>query len=240
MKEACSGHDVVVHLAAIPNPMDAPAETVMTVNVMGTFHVLEGAVASGVKKVVIASTEATLGFVYRRHDFLPAYLPLDEDHPCAPQDSYGLSKRMDELMGRSYWEAFGIITLCLRICGIWYLDAGDVEARYAPFVSNPDALRRHFWVYTDARDAARAFRLAAENTTVDHDTFFITAGDTCSTVKSEALCRQYYPSVPLKEQLPGFSTLISNKKAARILDYRPLHSWRDHPVLGTSCLAKRG
>ena len=49
---------------------------------------------AGVARVVSMSSEAVLGWApgswQREH--LPDYLPIDEDHPCRPQDCYGLSK----------------------------------------------------------------------------------------------------------------------------------------------------
>jgi nucleoside-diphosphate-sugar epimerase len=58
---ACQGHDAVVHLAAVPGPRRATPERLMTVNVIGTVHVLEAAVRNGIRKVVFASSGLAFG-----------------------------------------------------------------------------------------------------------------------------------------------------------------------------------
>src|SRR4051794_27551274 len=52
--EACRGCDAIVHLAAVPGPRRATPEQLMSINVIGTVHVLETAVRHGIRKVVFA------------------------------------------------------------------------------------------------------------------------------------------------------------------------------------------
>src|SRR5215470_14969833 len=66
---ACHGVDAIVHLAGVPG--EAPFPTVNAVNVGGTHNILEGAVAAGVRRVIIASSNHAVGF-YRRSDATPA------------------------------------------------------------------------------------------------------------------------------------------------------------------------
>jgi UDP-glucose 4-epimerase len=58
------------------------------INVMGLLNVLEGCVATGVRKIVFASSGATYGN--------PDYLPLDEAHPLRPASPYGITKMVAE------------------------------------------------------------------------------------------------------------------------------------------------
>ena len=39
----------------------------------------------------------------------------NEQHPCAPEDEYGLSKLLGEAMCRRYSAAYGLATICVRI-----------------------------------------------------------------------------------------------------------------------------
>src|SRR4051812_16104636 len=48
LAEACHGCDAIVHLAAVPGPRRAPTEQLMSVNVIGTVHVLEAAVRNDI------------------------------------------------------------------------------------------------------------------------------------------------------------------------------------------------
>ena len=81
IKKACPGHDAIIHLAAVPGPGRASPDQMMNVNVSGTVNVLEAAHEAGIKKFVFASSGAASGFSFQKHEIIPEYLPLDEDHP---------------------------------------------------------------------------------------------------------------------------------------------------------------
>jgi len=222
--KAFRGVDAIIHLAAIPHPLKDPPETVFRVNVMGTFCVLEAAVKCGVKKVITASSDSTLGFNFRKKPLVPEYLPINENHPLKPQDPYGLSKLVSEEICRSYLAAYGIQTICLRPCWVWFPEEAE---RYLSLVERQDACMKNLWSYVDARDAAQAFRLALENEDVHHDIFFISAEDTASREETLKLIQRYYPQVPkVSKRLTGRRSLIDCSKAKRILGYKPKYSWK--------------
>jgi nucleoside-diphosphate-sugar epimerase len=223
--KAFKGADVVVHLAAIPDPLKDPPERVFRMNVMGTFCVLEAAANCGVKKVVATSSDSALGFIFSKRPLVPEYFPMDENHPLRPQDPYGLSKLIDEEICRSYSAAYGIETICLRPCWVWFPENAGY---YLDFVEKPDDFVKNLWLYVDARDVAQAFRLALEKESLLHDVFFVTAEDNTSRIDTLKLIEKYYPQVPkISERLKGRSSLIDCSKARRILGYKPLHSWKE-------------
>lgn len=252
LKEACTGHDAIIHLAAVPGPGRATPAQMINVNVVGTVIVLEAAVQSNISKVVFASSGAATGFSFQKHELVPAYFPLDEDHPCAPQDEYGLSKLQAELACKCYSDAFGIGTICLRINNNWYLNRAEAKIvvqcgwakglaveelwtlRYVKTIEDdgewpvpgPPAPRKLLWAVTDARDAAQAFLLAVENETIKHEVFLISGDDTCSLLDTPTLIAQHYPNVPLKCSLEGNASLWSHAKATRMLGYKPQYTWR--------------
>jgi nucleoside-diphosphate-sugar epimerase len=207
-----------------------------------------------VPKVVFASTNAALGFTFQKTEIAPRYLPVDEEHPSEPHDSYGLSKLLGEQVCKSYSDAYGLRTICLRINNNWYLDRPGVEIavqsgwakgmsvedlwkmRYQRTVENltdhwpspgPVSPRKNLWAVTDARDAAQAFRLAVDNTGVTHGVFEINGGDTCSYIETGELVKRYFPGVPVREPLSRFQPLVSHRKAALELGFRPQYTWRD-------------
>ncbi len=265
LADACQDQDAVIHLAAVPGPGRATPAQLLHVNVIGTVNALEAAVDAGVGKFVFASSGAATGFSFQREEFLPRYLPLDEEHPCEPQDEYGLSKLLGELTCKRYSGAFGIQTVCLRINNNWYLERASAEVavrsgwaqqftveelwsnRYVKTVEDaegdwptpgPPAPRKLLWAFTDARDAAQAFRLAVENDTIRHDVFLINGSDTCSKEStprlidrlrrslSEGGANAAWPEIPVKAQLAGYATLWSHAKATRLLGYQPRYTWR--------------
>ena len=128
---ACRGQDAIVHLAGVPGPGRASAAELLRVNVNGTTEVLEAAVAAGVPRFVLASSGAATGFSFQQQPLAPRYLPIDEDHPCEPDDEYGLSKLLAELTCARYSRRYGITTICLRINHNWCVDrpGADVAVR---------------------------------------------------------------------------------------------------------------
>lgn len=254
LKHACQGRDAVIHMAAVPGPGRATPEQLINVNVVGTVHALEAALAGGARTFVLASSGAATGFTFQKRDLVPRYLPLDEEHPGEPQDEYGLSKLLAEIACKRYRDAFGMRTICLRINHNWYLDRAGAQAavgagwarrfksveelwteRYLKTLGDPEGdwpipgpprPRNLLWAVTDARDAAQAFRLAVENDTLTHEVFLINADDTCSWEETPRLLARWFPTVPLKRPLQGHDSLVSHEKATRLLGYRPRYSWR--------------
>jgi len=253
LKEACVGQDAILHMAAVPGPGRQPPAQLLHVNVIGTVHVLEAAVGAGVPRFVLASSGAATGFSFQKRNLVPRYLPLDEDHPCEPQDEYGLSKLLAEITCKRYTDAYGIRTLCLRVNHNWYVDREGAACacgsgwarnltvedlwtqRYLKVLDDPEgewpvpgppAPHKLLWSCTDARDAAQAFRLAVEKETLRHEVFLINGRDTCSCEESARLIERHYPGVPLTRALQGFDTLWSCGKAMRLLGYQPKFTWR--------------
>jgi nucleoside-diphosphate-sugar epimerase len=263
--QACQGQDAVIHLAAVPGPGRATPAQLLNVNVIGTVHVLEAAVQNGIGKVVFASSGAATGFSFQKHALVPRYLPLDEAHPSEPQDEYGLSKLLAELTCKRYSDAFGIQTICLRINNNWYLERASAEVavrsgwaqqfsveelwtnRYRKTIEDaegewptpgPPAPHKILWSFTDARDAAQAFRLAVENDTIKHEVFLINGDDTCSKEATPVLIDRLrnsigegeanptVPDIPLRAPLQGHASLWSHAKATRLLGYCPRYTWR--------------
>jgi UDP-glucose 4-epimerase len=81
------------------------------VNVIGLLNLLEGCVASGVRKVVFASSGATYGN--------PTYLPMNEDHPQLPGAPYGITKMVTEHYLRYYAQDHGLQYTSLRYGNVY-------------------------------------------------------------------------------------------------------------------------
>lgn len=88
----------IVHLAGLQVPFCRQDPALgARVNVLGTIHVFEAALAAGVSRVVYASSAAVLG------------LPDDDSAPvgeaglCAPVTHYGVYKQANEGTARIYW-----------------------------------------------------------------------------------------------------------------------------------------
>lgn len=87
-------------------------------NVGGTLSLLEAVRATGIKHFVFSSTAATYG--------MPAVVPITEDTPKDPINTYGDSKLMAEKLLYWYDQIFAIRSVALR----YFNAAGaDAEAR---------------------------------------------------------------------------------------------------------------
>lgn len=227
---AMDGYDAVIHVAGIPHPLNDPAKRVFDVNVNGTFNTLEAAAQHGIDKVVMTSSESTLGFAFMTHVMQPVSLPIDEQHPNRPQDPYGLSKVVCEQICRSYSARYLMRTVCLRAPWIWLPQAAQ-RPFYQNLVTDYPSWSKNLWAFVDARDVATAHRLALESRLESlHEAFFITAAENWTGLDSRDLLARFYPDVAAKAIAPdlvGAASLISHAKARRMLGYKPRFGVRD-------------
>jgi UDP-glucose 4-epimerase len=223
------GVDAIVHLAAIPNARSDPADVVFRTNVMGTFNAAEAAATLGVGRLVYAASGSALGFAFRTRPIVPEYMPIDEEHPLRPQDPYALSKMVGEEIVRSVHRRTGMTTVCIRPP---YVVAPEEYAEAIPRRLDDPRLAGLF-AYVDARDLARAFRLALEGDLSGHETFYVTADDALAREPLATLFPRYFPgSEAAAAPLTGSDGPISSARARRVLGYRPQHSWRQHVAAG--------
>jgi UDP-glucose 4-epimerase len=220
--EAMHGADAVIHLAAIHNPNIATATVTYQTNVVGTFNVHHAAFRLGIKRVVSASSNAVVGWSYS-DNFVPDYLPVDEDHPLRPEDPYGLSKEIGETIARSY-ALKGLETISLRPSGVVTPD--EVAAIKQTGGRKPSGFQAYS--YIDARDLAVAFRLAVVRPLPGATVMFVVADD--STI-AEPLCELYpriQPRIGNKAiKLTGSRAAYANARAKKLLGWKPVYSWRN-------------
>jgi len=219
--EALHGVDAVVHLANIPAPgLRTPAVT-FTANTAMNSNVFLAAAQLGLRRVVWASSETTLGLPF---DTPPRYAPVDEDHFPLPTSTYALSKVVGETMAEHIAQWSGIPFVALRFSNIFRPD----EYAVLRTVWADAAIRRwNLWGYIDVRDVASACRLALDAPVQGACAFIIAAADTVMTRRSAELLNEVYPGVPLTRDVGEFGTLLAIDRARAELGWTPRHSWRD-------------
>lgn len=104
---AARGCDAIVHLAGNPSP-DADHESLVDVNLRGTYNLFEAAVAAGSGRVVFASTNHVTGFY-------PVGTTVTPAMPPRPDSLYGVSKLYGEALGRLYHDQHGLGVAAIRI-----------------------------------------------------------------------------------------------------------------------------
>ena len=217
------GAEAVVHFAAIPGPGRRPDEITFEINTLSTYNVFRAATLLGMKRVVWASSETTMGLPF---DEPPPYVPLDEKAPVRPEWSYSLSKVLGEEMARQFSRWYPDIPFIgLRLSNI----LGEADYRMFPdFWEFPRERKWNLWSYVDARDVAQAVRRGLEAEIGGAENFVIAAGDTVMKKTVRELMAEVFPGVPIAEGTGDFDTLLSIEKARRLLGYSPKHSWRQY------------
>lgn len=219
------GADAVVHMAAIPDENSFPHNVIFQNNVMATYNVLQAASMLGIKKAVIASSETAYGITLAVRPTAPQYVPMDEDHPLLPQSSYDLSKVVNEKTAEMFGRRTGMQIVCLRIGNVCWPER---YKQFPSFINDSSKRTGILWSYIDTRDAAVACRLAVEKDGLGVISLNIAADNTSMNIKSSILMAQQYPQVTdFREPLDNFETLLSNKKAKKLLGWQPVHNWMD-------------
>lgn len=113
VNRACEGVDYIFHQGALPSVPRSVKDprTSHECNLDGTFHVLEGARANGVRRVLYAASSSAYGNQpgFPRHEGMTP-------QPIAP---YPVQKLAGELYMQSYWRVYGLETVCLRYFNIF-------------------------------------------------------------------------------------------------------------------------
>lgn len=223
---AVAGADAIIHLAGIPTHSVVPDDATFRINAMGAFNIHEAARRAGVARVVSLSSEAVLGWApgsfEREH--LPEYLPIDEDHPCQPQDCYGLSKQVLESVGRAFTARCGMTTIFIR--APWIVSPEELMA----LARNGGRAIKDFGLYhyIDARDLAEACRLAVEVELSGAQAIYVGSGESTVTVPLAELYPKLAPAIGARAaSLTGTLGPVSNARARELLGWSPKHSWRN-------------
>lgn len=222
--EKCMG---IIHLAAIPGPRNHPGSVVLNTNMIGSYNIMMAAGEVGVNRLALASSDCTLGFTFSKNKPDPDYLPVDEKHPCRPDDSYGLSKVLMERTAEAMVQRFpGMSIASLRITGVITPEKYAPGTNFYKKIHNQE-FSTNLWGYIDVRDCARAFRLAIENDLNGHEAFFIAARDTKSIIPTRKLIDKFYPEAEKCHDFKGYESLENSQKAEKILGFVPEYNWRD-------------
>jgi len=180
VRQACSGIDAVIHLAALRITACA-AEPRRALEVMcdGSFNVVDAARQAGVEKIVAASSASVYG--------LAETFPTDETHhPYNDRTWYGASKVMLEGLLRSYRAMHSLPYVAMRYFNV-YGPRMDIHGKYTevlvrwmerisegrPPLILGDGLQTMDFIYID--DVVRANLLALESD-CDDDVFNVASG----------------------------------------------------------------
>jgi nucleoside-diphosphate-sugar epimerase len=217
--------DAIVHFAAIPRILIKPDNETFRVNTMSTYNVLEAAVKLGIKKVIFASSETTYGVCFADGTRQPDYLPVDESHPVVPEDSYAMSKVVNEITARSFQQRSGFDIYGIRINNV--VEPHEYAQDFPGYVDNPDLRRRNFFAYIDARDLGQMVDLMLHKDGLGFEIFNAANTGHSVDLTTDELIKRYYKGVPKVCDMAPDETFFSIKKAKELLGFAPVYNWRD-------------
>jgi nucleoside-diphosphate-sugar epimerase len=224
------GCDAVVHLANHSAMFrNLPPARLYLENVTMNAHVFQAAQETGVPRVVFASTiQVTNGKRYGPEAVpLPSSLsclPVDGDHPAAPDNHYALSKQAGEDFLRFLGEmepsrSWTAIRFPAMTRGSWNAAAGGRP--HAVEVGWVD----EFFSYLDFRDAAALVHAVVKAARPGYACLFPTAADNRVGWTAEELARVFCPGVPLRKPLAGRRTLADLDVLAERYGWKPQHNY---------------
>jgi len=254
VQKATKNVDVVIHLAAYPMEEVIPSYPQgWDVNCTGTFNVFEYSVKNKVKKVIYASSICAVGFItWNTPNHSIIYFPVDEKHPCRPENIYGASKLLAEKLAYMYSRRSNTSFIGFRIATVWFDGPNggpdeDTKTLIDDFVKDPaNILNRSFpypnvtvhalkdlsWQYVGVWDVAEAFKLAIENANTKFDIYNLGAEDSCSDWDSLKIAQYFYPGVSIRNPtiflLDRKRTLWDISKAKRKLGFKPKFRWTEY------------
>lgn len=198
VEKAVAGVDAVIHVGAVhANAEKSPGEMTRTA-VEGTRAVLEAAARAGVKRVVLTSSGATVGFTRD-----PAR-PLDESHhQPTTRSPYIAAKVEQERFALAEATRLGLELLVLNPSGVF----GPRDHRLTPATRalvgllQGDPAFMHLCV-TDVRDVARAHVLALQQGTPGQR--YLVTGDVLSPKQVSEVVAQTAGIKPPVFRPPGF------------------------------------
>ncbi len=228
--------DEVVHLAAIPFPGAAPDDETFAVNTGLAFGVLDAALASGTRALLVASSPTVIGYGAPA-GWTPEYLPLDEAHPTRPWNGYALSKlAIEQLMAMAARSGDDRLrTGAFRPC---YVIAPE-EWEGAPTqqghtvrerLERPELSAVALFNYVDARDAGEfvVAWLDAGDSVPSGETFFVGAPDALVRDRVSEAVSEWLPAAASAATVLGDTeALFSSAKAEQMLGWRARRTWRE-------------
>jgi len=180
-----------------------------------SWNVLRGAAELGINRVAQASTVNVITMIYAQTQQI-RYFPIDENHPCFPDEPYGLSKIICEMQAETIVRRY----TSMRVASLrlhW-----SVPSRAHARRRSPAGAVKDLWGYVQEDSSAEAFLLAlTSDGWSGHQAFFIVAPEIAFNEDSKELYENHYGSVPITEgkDVSGKKGFFDCAKAERLLGW---------------------
>ena len=226
---AIEGASAVVHLGAIPNPIDARQFTVFQNNSVSTFGVFTAAAQAKVKTVVYASSLSAYGFAYSDEWTSPIYAPVDEAHPFIFEESYALSKEVNERSALMWSRRCETAFVGMRIP---WTNTPEKNLELARRFNDEDNLppdprfpkgivAKILWTYLDLRDAVKAIEVVINSNIKGSHVYNFAAPDIMAKAPTMELMAKFHPKTEIRSPLPGHTAPLSSQAFVDTFEYTP-------------------
>jgi len=178
----------------------------------------------GVRKVVIASKEATYGVRLAEGDKDFCAFPLaEEDYDVDPMDSYGLSKLCVEKTARAFAGRYG--------ADIYALPIGDViepheYGQFRRFLADPPSRKRCAWSCIDARDLGEIALLCLEKDGLGIQVFNATNNTIALDALTKEALKTLAPRTPITRAMGASEAPLLNRRTREAPGFREKYNWR--------------
>ena len=226
-----SGAAGVVHLGAIPNPTDARQFNVFQNNTVSTFAVFTAAAQAKVKTVVYASSLSAYGFAYSDEWSSPLYAPVDEAHPFIFEESYALSKEVNERSALMWSRRCKTAFVGMRFP---WTNTPEKTLELARRFNDEDNLppdprfpkgivAKILWTYLDLRDAVTAIEIVLNSDITGASVYNFAAPEIMAKAPTAELMAKFHPTTAIRSPLPGHVPPLSSQSFVDTFGYAPRH-----------------
>ena len=174
---------------------------------------------------MFASSETTYGICFAQGERRPQFVPVDEDHPTVPEDSYAMSKVANEVTARSFQARTGTDVYGLRINNV--IEPHEYAEMFPDFLADPSLRRRNVFAYIDTRDLGQLVQRCLEVDGLGYEVFNVANADMSVAATTQEVRAHFYKGLEMRRQMGRDETFYSIDKARELLGYAPQHSWRD-------------
>lgn len=232
--------DAIFHVASLPGDTGNPHQ-MMGVNALGLLNMLEWARANPVKRYVVTSSISAYEWYPATKFTAPAYMPVDEEHPCRPKDMYSTSKRIQELLAMTYYHQYQVPTTVVRLTAVvgpggkgggrgWREIAENLHK--GEKVQIPHFSPEELCHYVDIRDVARQQIAQAEHPKAVGEIFNCCATEPTRGTEFIEIVKKMYPGIEVDcgfawSMAQGGEVSFDMKKAKKLLGYEPKYTLAD-------------
>jgi len=218
----------VVHCASVPLMGIKTGTQTFQTNVSCTYNTFVAAGTVGAD-IVWTSSESIYGTPFAEEVWLPEYFPLDESHPCRPEDPYGTSKLVCEEIAKMVVRRYGLSVVSLRPSWVNYPGRYEVTAVRDSFDPATAERSGNFWSYIDIRDLVSLIEhaLEADRPTAGHEAYLAVAENNYLGRETAQTVEAVFGTLPDRCDLEGEESAYTTAKATDAFGWEPTHRWQE-------------